>query len=139
MRRDGTLPVPPIAPIEVQGYVYDAKFRMASLLRSFGDTARADKLKQEACHCQALDAYWMSRAAFYAIALDGEKKPVEIISSRIPDIFFFHVPLTKERARAVVKRLMQPDMFSGWGWRTLCEKRTHFQSAQLSSQDQLAA
>ena len=48
MRPDGSLPASPIAPIEVQGYVYDAKFRMSTLLRAFGDNARANKLKQEA-------------------------------------------------------------------------------------------
>ena len=48
MHRDGTIAKPPIALCEVQGYVYDAKFRMSSLLRSFGDVKTADRLKREA-------------------------------------------------------------------------------------------
>ena len=126
MRSDGTLPVAPIAPIEVQGYVYDAKFRMASLLRSFGESARADKLKHEALAiAKQLEAYWMAHASFYAIALDGKKNPVEIVSSN-PGHLLFSRAVTKDRARAVVKRMMQPDMFSGWGWRTLSDKESSF-------------
>jgi glycogen debranching enzyme len=126
MRPDGSLPVTPIAPIEVQGYVYDAKFRMASLLKSFGDVERGEKLKQEALAISAkLESYWMSHASFYAIALDGKKSPVEIVSSN-PGHLLFSRAIPKERARDVVRRMMQPDMFSGWGWRTLSEKESTF-------------
>jgi glycogen debranching enzyme len=126
MRSDGSLPASPIAPIEVQGYVYDAKFRMASLLRSFGDNARADKLKHEAlATAKRLESYWMAQEAFYAIALDSQKNPVKIVSSN-PGHLLFSRAVTKERARAVVKRMMQPDMFTGWGWRTLSDTEPTF-------------
>ena len=126
MRPDGSLPASPIAPIEIQGYVYDAKFRMASLLRSFGDTSRADKLKREAlAMARRLESYWMVDSSYYAIALDNEKKRVEIVSSN-PGHLLFSRAVTRERARLIVKRLMQPDMFSGWGWRTLSEKEPTF-------------
>ena len=45
---DGSLPEPPIALVEVQGYACDAKRRMASLYRTFGDTTRATALRREA-------------------------------------------------------------------------------------------
>lgn len=126
MRPDGSLPASPIAPIEVQGYVYDAKFRMASLLRTFGDNARADKLKQEAAAmAKRLEAYWMANQDYYAIALDNEKRPVQIASSN-PGHLLFSRAVSKPRARSIVKRLMQPDMFSGWGWRTLSDKEVTF-------------
>src|SRR5262249_10168913 len=48
LHRDGELAQAPIALAEVQGYVYEAKYRIASLLRSFGDTQTADRLKKEA-------------------------------------------------------------------------------------------
>jgi len=99
---------------------------MASLLRSFGDNARADKLKHEAlAMAKRLESYWMARAAFYAIALDSDKNPVEIVSSN-PGHLLFSRAVTKERARAVVKRMMQPDMFTGWGWRTLSDAEPTF-------------
>lgn len=125
MHRDGTVARPPIALVEVQGYVYDAKYRMASLLRTFGDAERADKLKRD---CTDLakrfeKAYWMPERGFYAMALDSDKKPLEVISSNPGHLLFTRI-LSRERARAVVNRLMRSDMFSGWGWRTMsCDEK----------------
>ena len=93
------------------GYVYDAKFRMASLLRTFGDNSRADKLKQEAAAmAKRLGSYWMAEQNYYAIALDNNKSPVQIVSSN-PGHLLFSRAVNKERARSIVKRLMQPDSF----------------------------
>jgi glycogen debranching enzyme len=126
MRPDGTLPPPPLAPIEVQGYVYDAKYRMSLLLRAFGDTTRADQLKREAAAmAKRIEAYWMADSQFYAIALDAAKKPVEIVSSN-PGHLLFSRAVSKQRARAIVKRLMREDMFTGWGWRTLSDAEPTF-------------
>lgn len=126
MRPDGSVPPAPIAPIEVQGYVYDAKYRMSLLLRSLGDTQRADRLKREAsAMVKRLDAYWMPNHAYYAIALDRDKKPVQIVSSN-PGHLLFSRAVSKERARAIAKRLMQEDMFTGWGWRTLSNAEKTF-------------
>ena len=75
LHRDGSVAEPPIAPVEVQGYVYDAKYRMASLLRSFGDSATADRLKRDCAElAKRFDkAYWMPEHGFYAMALDNGK------------------------------------------------------------------
>jgi len=120
MRPDGTVARPPIALVEVQGYVYDAKYRMASLLRTFGDTARADRLKKEANELarRVEKAFWMPGQGFYAMALDSEKKEHDVISSNAGHLLFTRV-LSRDRARVVVNRLMAEDMFTGWGWRTL--------------------
>jgi glycogen debranching enzyme len=120
MQVDGTLARPPIAPVEVQGYVYDAKYRMASLLRMFGDTQRADKLKKEATELARRfeKAFWMPQRGYYALGLDADKKQVQPISSNPGHLLFTRI-IGRERARAIVNRLMRDDMFSGWGWRTL--------------------
>ena len=120
MHRDGKVAQPPIALVEVQGYVYDAKYRMASLLRAFGDTRRAEQLKKEATELARRfeKTYWMPQRGYYAMALDAEKKPLEVISSN-PGHLLFTRMIGRERARAVSSRLMRDDMFSGWGWRTL--------------------
>ncbi len=75
MHRDGEMAKPPIALCEVQGYVYDAKYRMASLLRSFGDTRTADRLKREAAEMAKRfeKAFWMPKRGFYAMALDARQ------------------------------------------------------------------
>ena len=127
MHRDGTVAKPPIALCEVQGYVYDAKYRMASLLRAFGDSERADRLKRESNElAKKFDkAFWLPDRGFYAMALDAEKKPLEVISSNPGHLLFTRI-IGRERVRAVINRLMRPDMFSGWGWRTMsCEEKVY--------------
>lgn len=126
MHRNGEVASPPIALVEVQGYVYDAKYRMASLLRMFGDSERADKLKKEASDLAKRfeKAYWMPEYGFYAMALDAGKKPLQVISSNPGHLLFARI-IGRERARAVTNRLMRGDMFSGWGWRTMsCDEKT---------------
>lgn len=120
MHRDGKVAEPPIALSEVQGYVYEAKYRMASLMRSFGETRRAEKLKKDAAElARRFDhAFWMPQRGFYAMALDREKKQLQVISSN-PGHLLFTRMLSQERARAITQRFMQPDMFSGWGLRTI--------------------
>lgn len=127
MHRDGTVAKAPIALVEVQGYVYDAKYRMASLLRQFGDTARADSLKREAADLARRfeKAFWMPQRGFYAMALDAGKKQLQVISSNPGHLLFSRI-VPKERARAIAARLMREDMFSGWGWRTLSQEEQVF-------------
>jgi glycogen debranching enzyme len=117
---DGTVAQSPIALVEVQGYVYDAKYRLSKLLRAFGDHERADRLKREAGElAKQIDrAFWMPRQGFYAMALDKDKKKLEVISSN-PGHLLFTRAIKTDRARVVANRLMQPDMHCGWGWRTL--------------------
>jgi len=127
MRPDGTVARPPLALVEVQGYVYEAKYRMASLLRAFGDTGRAERLRKEAAElAKRLEkAFWMPDAGYYAMALDDKKRPLSVISSNAGQLLFTRV-LTRERARALVNRIMHEDMFTGWGWRTLASSERVF-------------
>ena len=127
MHRDGTVAQPPIALVEVQGYVYDAKYRMASLLRAFGDTKRADQLKKDAIDLarRVEKKFWMPQRGFYAMALDREKKQLQVISSNPGHLLFTRI-VNRERARAIIGRMMRDDMFSGWGWRTLSAEERVF-------------
>lgn len=120
MHRDGAVAKPPIALVEIQGYVYDAKYRMASLMRAFGDIPTADRLKREAADLAKRfeKTFWRPQRGFYAMALDAEKKPLDVIASNPGHLLFTRI-LSKERARAVTNRLMRDDMFTGWGWRTM--------------------
>jgi glycogen debranching enzyme len=127
IHRDGKIAQPPIALCEVQGYVYDAKYRMASLLRSFGDAQRADKWKKEASELARRfeKAFWMPQRSFYAMALDGQKEQVQVISSNPGHLLFTRI-IGRERARTVMQRMMREDMFSGWGWRTMSQEELVF-------------
>jgi glycogen debranching enzyme len=100
---------------------------MASLLRHFGDSERADRLKKESNELAKRfeKAFWMPQRGFYAMALDGEKKPLDVISSNPGHLLFTRI-IGRERGRAVVNRMMRPDMFSGWGWRTMSNEEAVF-------------
>jgi glycogen debranching enzyme len=117
---DGRLPEPPIALVEVQGYVHDAKVRMAELYRSVGRTDRAAALRKEAAALRdrIRAAFWMEDAGTFALALDGHKRPVPTATTNAGHLLWSRVP-TPAQARRVAARLLEPDFFSGWGIRTL--------------------
>ena len=127
MHRDGEVARAPIALCEIQGYVYEAKYRMASLMRAFGDPALADKLKKEAAEmAKRFDkAFWMPARGFYAMALDRDKRQCQVVSYN-PGHLLFTRMLPLERARLVTQRFMRPDMFSGWGLRTISREERIF-------------
>jgi len=125
MHRDGSVAKPPIALVEVQGYCYEAQYRMSQLLRLFGDTERADKLRKSSAEVakRIEKSFWLSQEGFYAMGLDSVKRPLEVISSN-PGHLLFTRSIGKDRARLVVERFMRDDMQSGWGWRTMaCSER----------------
>ncbi|MEB3196072.1 MAG: amylo-alpha-1,6-glucosidase [Candidatus Sericytochromatia bacterium] len=110
----------PIAVAEVQGYVYDAKRRIAELcyaleLRVMGDrlVREAEELKQAFNH-----AFWLEADDFYALALDGAKRPVRTLTSNVAHGVWSGI-IDEERLPDMVRRLFSPDMFSGWGIRTM--------------------
>lgn len=124
---DGRLPDPPIALVEVQGYVYDAKWRMADLLRRFGDAEAAERLaaEAEALRQRVLEHFWMEEAGTFALALDGDKRPVRSLSSNAGHLLWSRVPGPEEGLR-LAESLMERDMFSGWGIRTLSSRHAAY-------------
>jgi len=127
IHRDGRIASPPIALCEVQGYVYDAKYRMSVLLNIFGEHERAEKCRREANDlARRFDkTFWSAERGFYAMALDAEKKPLEVIASNPGHLLWSRI-ISRERARVVTQRMMQDDMFSGWGWRTMSQQEQVF-------------
>jgi glycogen debranching enzyme len=119
---DGRIAQSPIAPCEVQGYVYDAKRRMAEIAREvWRDRALADRLDREAAELkQRFDvAFWVEeRGGFYALALDKDKKPVDSICSNIGHLLWSRI-VPPERVDAIVDQLMGDGLWSGWGVRTM--------------------
>jgi glycogen debranching enzyme len=127
MHRDGSVANPPIALVEVQGYCYEAQYRMAQLLRMFGDHERADKLRKSAAELakRIEHSFWLPNEGFYAMGLDNHKRPLEVISSNAGHLLFTRA-IQRDRARSVVHRFMHDDMQSGWGWRTLARSERVF-------------
>lgn len=119
---DGTIPHLPIATAEIQGYVYDAKLRIAELARrlALGDEL-AERLEKEAALLRARfnqDFWSEERGGFYVIGLDGDKRPIDSLTSNIGHLLWSGI-VPEERARLVADHLLSDRLFSGWGVRTL--------------------
>ena len=119
---DGRIATGPIAPCEVQGYVYDAKRRMAELARTaWRDRELAARLDADADALQRRfdDAFWIDdRGGYYALALDGDKRPVDSLSSNIGHLLWSGI-VPEERVDCIVDALAGDALYSGWGVRTM--------------------
>ena len=110
----------PKALCELQGYVYDCWQRMAEIYDALERPDRAAELRQKAgmLYARFNEKFWDEASGFYAFALDGEKNKVLSVTSNVGQCLFSGI-IAPERAGRVVARLLEPDMFSGWGIRTL--------------------
>lgn len=120
---DGSLVKGPKALCELQGYVFDAKRRAAAAADHFGDPDFAAKLRREATELQQRfeERFWCEDLGYYAYALDGEKQQVKTVASNAGHLLWSGI-VRPDRAERVVRRLREPDMWSGWGIRTLSER-----------------
>ena len=120
---DGRLAEPPLATVELQGYLFAARLAMAELFAEQGDRAAAERLRRAADELRALveDRFWLADEAFYALALDRDKRPVGAVSSNPGHLLWCGLP-SSARAAAMAERLLAPDLFSGWGLRSLSSR-----------------
>lgn len=124
---DGALARAPISLAEVQGYAYAARARLAPALDRTGETALADRLRKGArrLYRRFNEDFWMEDERYIAVALDGERRRVEAVTSNPAHCLWSGI-VDAMRAPEVVRRLMADDMFSGWGIRTLSERNPRF-------------
>ncbi len=117
---DGRMVADPIAVCEIQGLYYAAKQAMAVAFAAVGEHARAtDLLSQaDALKRRFNDRFWLEEERFIALALDPDKRPVRSIADN-PGACLAYGIVDSDKAQAIADRLMAPDMFSGWGIRTL--------------------
>ncbi|TMK23252.1 MAG: amylo-alpha-1,6-glucosidase [Actinobacteria bacterium] len=120
---DGSIAESPIALVEVQGYVYDAWRQVARVAGALGHTDVAEELDRKADRLKERfnEDFWMPEAGYYAVALDGNKQRVGSITSNPGHCLWSRI-IDPARAGRVVRRLLAPDMSTGWGIRTLSEK-----------------
>ena len=120
--QDGSFAEAPIAAVEVQGYVYDAKRGLAEIAREvWRDKALADRLEREAEELRVRfdETFWVEeRGGFYALALDGQKRRVDARSSNMGHLLWSGI-VPPERVAAVVDQLLSEELWSGWGIRTM--------------------
>jgi glycogen debranching enzyme len=117
---DGTLAQGPIALCEVQGYVYAAYLARAYFADEHGDTELAEHYRQKAADLKVAfnRDFWLEDKGYVAMALDGEKRPVDGLASNMGHCLTTGI-LDEDKAALVADHLLSPEMFSGWGVRTL--------------------
>ncbi|CAJ36023.1 amylo-alpha-1,6-glucosidase [Methanocella arvoryzae] len=125
-RSDGTLARPPVALSEVQGYFYMAKVYMAILFERLGEREIARRLIHDAHEIKRKfnQHFWMSEKGFYAQAIDKDGL-CDVISSNPLQCLWTGI-VDSSRAEDMVKRMFEPDMFTGWGIRTLSSREKRY-------------
>jgi glycogen debranching enzyme len=117
---DGSQVKQPKALCELQGYVFDAWMRMAEVSEALGEPEKAATLRTKATELQARfeKQFWCEDIGFYAFGLDPDKRPIKTIASNAGHCLWSGIA-AREHAQRVVQRFFEPDMWSGWGIRTL--------------------
>jgi glycogen debranching enzyme len=124
---NGMLAELPIALCEVQGYTYAARLRAAEIAEALGYGERASALRAQAETLRGRfeAAFWCEDIGTYALALDGRKRPCQVRTSNAGHCLFAGIA-SPEHARRVAESLLQEEMFSGWGIRTVSTREQRY-------------
>jgi len=127
VHENGTLAQAPITLVEAQGYAYAAGHRLAPIMERLGESALAATLaaRSESLRRKFGEQFWLEDKRFFAMALDGARAPVASVASN-PAHCLWSGLIDSARAQPVVARLMENDVFSGWGIRTLTAGNPRF-------------
>lgn len=127
MYSNGELAKAPIALCEVQGYLYESWKSTADLAARFGKVKLAEKLNAQAAALRSKfqKDFWLKDRNMVALALDGQGKPCDVIASNAGHLLGTGI-LTPEQETLVAQRLVKPDMFCGWGVRTLSSQEKRY-------------
>ena len=124
---DGRIVPPPIATVEEQAFHYAALQALGELLAALGDDGAATAYRDAAARIRSLveDRYWLEDEGFYALAIDADGAQVRTITSNPLHLLHAGLP-SPDRAHRTAERLMRPDLFSGWGIRTLSKEHPSY-------------
>lgn len=103
---------PPIAVVEVQGYLTEAHEELKNLVPVDKLGAIVNKIRKDFD-----ENFWMPEKKFYCLALDGRNNQIQQITSNPGQLLFTDL-LNKERGAQVIKRLFREDMWTPYGIRT---------------------
>jgi glycogen debranching enzyme len=123
----GLLAEPPIALCEVQGYVYAAREQAAQLAEALGRNEQATALRAQAASLRENfeRAFWCNEISAYALALDGRKRPCQVRTTNAGHCLFTGIA-SPAHARRTAEALLQDDMFTGWGIRTVSSRALRY-------------
>lgn len=124
---DGQIVPAPKALCELQGYVFDAWMRMAEVFETLDEGDRAAQLRQKASRLRSNfeSKFWCEKTGFYALTLAPDKQPVATLASNIGHCLWSGL-IRRDRAAQIVEKLLSPEMFGGWGIRTLSVNTTGY-------------
>ena len=124
---DGTQVKPPIAMCEEQAFLYVAKLHLSELLWWLDMKDEAHRLYHQASELKKRfnEAFWMEEEGFMAMGLDSKDRQIRSIASN-PGLCLACGIIDDSRVQRVAERLLQDDMFSGWGVRTLSAEHPAF-------------
>jgi glycogen debranching enzyme len=124
---DGRMAEPPTALCEVQGYVYSAYVGRSLLARWAGDAETEHHWAERAIALKQAfnEKFWLPDRGYFAIALDKDKTPVDACTSNMGHCLWVGI-VDEDKAPSVAERLMSPELFTGWGIRTLASDMAAF-------------
>jgi glycogen debranching enzyme len=124
---DGSQVETPVATCEEQGFVYLAKLHMSELLWWFDRKDEAKRFYHEANELKKRfnEAFAMETEGFIALGLDPDKRQIRSITSN-PGHCLATAIVDESLVEKTADRLMEKDMFSGWGIRTLSSRHPAF-------------
>jgi glycogen debranching enzyme len=117
---DGRIADTPIALAEVQGYAYAAYVARSQLAAQAGDDAGARRWATRAdCLRAAFNRdFWLPDRGWFALGLDRDKRTIDSLASNMGHCLWTGI-IDEDKAAAVAEHLLSPEMFTGWGVRTL--------------------
>jgi len=116
---DGTQPAPPIALVEVQGYVYAALHAAAEIADAAPGTLDANALREQAEDLKdRFNAVFWDDRGWFALGRDGPGTTVDALTTN-PGHALWCGLASDDHARVYLDRLCEPELWSGWGLRTL--------------------
>ena len=109
---------PPVAIVEVQGYVYAAYQSLEFLIKEIGGKiSRNISPIKKTLKSKFNRDFWMKKENFFALALDGDKKQKKTITSN-PGYLLFTGIVLEDKVELLVSRLFKKDLWTPYGIRT---------------------
>jgi glycogen debranching enzyme len=124
---DGSLAEPPIALAEVQAYVYAALRSVARIARLTGRDAVEHRCEERAARLREgfNRDFWLEDQGTFALALDRGRRPCRVVASNAGHCLLGGIA-DRELAGRTIARLLEDDVWSGWGIRTLSQRAARF-------------
>lgn len=115
---DGSAVSRPAALCEVQAYLHRGLIGMSR---------RRPGLKEMAAglRWRFNRDFWMPKEKYFAQALDASKRQVKAMTSNPGHCLWMRI-VERPKAAHLVQRMMSPELFSGWGVRTLSDRAVNY-------------